>query len=103
MSSLGRELLAVIGATEAQGSVGRAILRNRLVNPFGGTVFPVNPGAQRTGIKSYQSVTAGGCRLASLGTFQGLPDSQYTSAHPTNSSEPQDSRPGLLSCCDCIY
>jgi acetyltransferase len=35
--------VAVIGATEASGSVGRAILWNLMSNPFGGAVFPVNP------------------------------------------------------------
>ena len=35
--------VAVIGATETQGSVGRTILWNLISNPFGGTVFPVNP------------------------------------------------------------
>lgn len=35
--------VAVIGATEAAGSVGRALLANLLGSPFGGHVFPVNP------------------------------------------------------------
>ena len=35
--------VAVIGATEKAGSVGRAILWNLISNPFGGTVYPVNP------------------------------------------------------------
>jgi len=35
--------VAVIGATEKTGSVGRTILRNLISNPFGGTVYPVNP------------------------------------------------------------
>ncbi|HUJ71150.1 MAG TPA: bifunctional acetate--CoA ligase family protein/GNAT family N-acetyltransferase [Verrucomicrobiae bacterium] len=35
--------IAVIGATEKTGSVGRTILRNLISNPFGGTVYPVNP------------------------------------------------------------
>ncbi len=35
--------VAVIGATDRVGSVGRTILWNLLSNPFGGTIFPVNP------------------------------------------------------------
>jgi acetyltransferase len=35
--------VAVIGATETPGSVGRTIMTNLIANPFGGTVFPVNP------------------------------------------------------------
>jgi acetyltransferase len=49
--------VAVIGATETPGSVGRTILWNLIRNPFGGTVFPVNP--KRTsvlGIRAYPSV-----------------------------------------------
>lgn len=49
--------VAVIGATETAGSVGRTVLWNLVSNPFGGVVFPVNP--KRTsvlGIKAYPSV-----------------------------------------------
>ncbi len=49
--------VAVIGASERQGSVGRTILWNLISNPFGGTVFPVNP--QRSsilGIRAYPSI-----------------------------------------------
>src|SRR5258708_30046043 len=35
--------VAVIGATETAGSVGRTVLSNLISSPFGGTVFPVNP------------------------------------------------------------
>ena len=35
--------VAVIGATEKPGSIGRTIMGNLLHSPFGGTVFPVNP------------------------------------------------------------
>src|ERR671925_765376 len=50
--------VAVIGATENQGSVGRTILWNLISNPFGGTVFPVNPKHRSVlGIKAYPSVT----------------------------------------------
>jgi acetyltransferase len=50
--------VAVIGASERPGSVGRSVLWNLLSSPFGGTVFPVN--AKRPsilGIKAYPSVT----------------------------------------------
>jgi acetyltransferase len=51
--------VAVVGATEAPGSVGRTVLRNLVTNPFGGTVFPVNPRrASVLGIKAYPSVAA---------------------------------------------
>ena len=35
--------IAVIGASEKHGSVGRTLLWNLIKSPFGGTVFPVNP------------------------------------------------------------
>jgi acetyltransferase len=35
--------VAVIGATETPGSVGRTLLWNLVTSPFGGTVYPVNP------------------------------------------------------------
>jgi acetyltransferase len=35
--------VALIGATEKVGSVGRTILSNLIASPFGGTVYPVNP------------------------------------------------------------
>src|ERR671933_123009 len=49
--------LAVIGATEKAGSVGRTVMWNLVSNPFGGTIFPVNP--KRTnvlGIKAYPHI-----------------------------------------------
>jgi acetyltransferase len=49
--------IAVIGATEARGSVGRTLLWNLVSSPFGGTVFPVNPKrASVLGIKAYPSI-----------------------------------------------
>lgn len=49
--------VALIGATETQGSVGRTILWNLISNPFGGTVFPVNPKRPSIlGIKTYPKV-----------------------------------------------
>lgn len=49
--------VAVIGATEAPGSVGRTMLWNLVSSPFGGTVFPVNPRRPSVlGIKAYRSI-----------------------------------------------
>ena len=49
--------VAVIGATETAGSVGRTILWNLISNPFGATVFPVNPKRSNVlGIRAYKSV-----------------------------------------------
>ncbi|NWJ94905.1 MAG: bifunctional acetate--CoA ligase family protein/GNAT family N-acetyltransferase [Chloroflexi bacterium] len=49
--------VAVIGATEKLGSVGRNLLWNLISNPFGGTVFPVNPKQPSIlGIKTYPTV-----------------------------------------------
>ena len=50
--------VAVIGATERPGSVGRSVLWNLLSNPFGGTVFPVNSKRPNVlGIKAYPRVS----------------------------------------------
>jgi acetyltransferase len=50
--------VALIGATEKQGSVGRTILWNLISSPFGGTVFPVNPNRSNVlGIRAYPSVS----------------------------------------------
>ena len=49
--------VAVIGATEKEGSVGRTILWNLISSPFGGAVFPINPKRPSLlGIKAYPSV-----------------------------------------------
>lgn len=51
--------VALIGATERAGSVGRTILWNLLSNSFGGTIYPVNPGRSNVlGIKAYPNVAA---------------------------------------------
>lgn len=51
--------VAVVGATEKTGSVGRTILWNLISNPFGGTVFPVNPNRPSIlGIKAYSALNA---------------------------------------------
>ncbi|MEO0968737.1 MAG: bifunctional acetate--CoA ligase family protein/GNAT family N-acetyltransferase [Cyanobacteria bacterium J06639_18] len=50
--------IAVIGATEKEGSVGRTILWNLIRNPFGGTVFPINPKRNSVlGIKAYPKIS----------------------------------------------
>src|SRR5438128_2212519 len=51
--------VAVIGASERAGSVGRTVLWNLITNPFGGTVFPVNDKRPNVlGIKCYPSIAA---------------------------------------------
>jgi acetyltransferase len=51
--------VAVIGATEKTGSVGRAILWNLISSPFGGTVYPVNLKRPNVlGIRSYPEIAA---------------------------------------------
>jgi acetyltransferase len=50
--------VAVIGATETAGSVGRTILWNLVTSPFGGTVFPVNPKRPSVlGVKAYPHIS----------------------------------------------
>src|SRR5579864_2691256 len=49
--------VAVVGATERQGSVGRSVLWNLMSTPFGGTVFPINPNRPSVlGIRAYRDV-----------------------------------------------
>jgi acetyltransferase len=49
--------VAVIGATEKEGSVGRTIVWNLIRSQFGGAVFPVNPKRPSIlGIKAYPSI-----------------------------------------------
>jgi len=49
--------VAVIGATESPGSVGRTALWNLISSPFGGTVYPVNPKRSSVlGVRAYPSV-----------------------------------------------
>jgi acetyltransferase len=51
--------VAVIGATETPGSVGRTIVWNLISSTFGGTIYPVNPKrASILGIKAYPSLSA---------------------------------------------
>jgi acetyltransferase len=50
--------VAVIGATETPGSVGRTIVWNLISSTFGGTIYPVNPKrASILGIKAYPSLS----------------------------------------------
>ncbi|MFP2911271.1 acetate--CoA ligase family protein, partial [Pyxidicoccus sp. 3LFB2] len=49
--------VAVVGASERPGSVGRAVLWNLVSNPFGGTVYPVHPQRPNVlGIKAWPSL-----------------------------------------------
>src|SRR5215831_6742822 len=49
--------IAVIGASEKAGSIGRTLVWNLISSPFGGTVFPVNPRRPRVlGIKSHPRI-----------------------------------------------
>jgi acetyltransferase len=49
--------VAVIGATERQGSVGRTVLWNLLSSPFGGTVYPINTNRPSVlGIRAYKDM-----------------------------------------------
>ena len=51
--------VAVIGASEREGSVGRTVLWNLLSTPFGGTVYPVNPKRPSIlGVKAYKDVAS---------------------------------------------
>src|SRR5213593_1704104 len=49
--------VAVIGASNRKGSVGRAVFTNILLNEYTGTVYPVNPKDRSiSGVRSYPSV-----------------------------------------------
>ena len=49
--------VAVIGATEKPGAVGRTVLWNLISNPFGGTVYPINKRHKQVlGIKAYPNI-----------------------------------------------
>ena len=51
------ETVAIIGATDREGSVGRTLLWNLISSPFGGTVYPVNPRRRSVlGIRAYPSI-----------------------------------------------
>src|SRR5260370_27815885 len=51
--------VAVVGATEKTGSVGRTVLWNLMNTPFGGPIYPVNPTRPSVlGIKAYPKLSA---------------------------------------------
>ncbi len=54
-----RPAVAVIGATEKEGSVGRTVFWNLISSPFGGTVYPVNQKrASILGVRAYPNLAA---------------------------------------------
>jgi acetyltransferase len=75
--------VALIGATENPGSVGRTILANLLATPFGGPVYPVNPKR-----KSVLGIRAFPC-------LQDVPDAVDLDVIVT----PAPSVPGIISQC----
>ncbi|WOD40145.1 bifunctional acetate--CoA ligase family protein/GNAT family N-acetyltransferase [Nodosilinea sp. E11] len=51
--------VAVVGATERPGSVGRTVLWNLISHPFGGTVYPINPKRHNVlGIQAYDRIAS---------------------------------------------
>ena len=51
--------VAVIGATETEGSVGRTLMENLIAGNFGGTLIPVNPRRRRVfGITAFPRISA---------------------------------------------
>ena len=51
--------VAVIGATEKEGRVGRTVLWNLISNPFGGTVYPINKRQKQVlGIRAHADVAS---------------------------------------------
>jgi acetyltransferase len=49
--------VAVVGATESRGAVGRTLMHNLISSPFGGTVYPVNPKRKSVqGVRAYPSI-----------------------------------------------
>ena len=51
--------VAVVGATEAEGSVGRSVLHNLIASKFPGPLYPVNPKRPTVlGLKAYPSIGA---------------------------------------------
>lgn len=52
--------VAVIGATDKEGSVGRTLMQNLMATPFGGEIIPVNPKRESVfGLKAYPEVPEG--------------------------------------------
>jgi acetyltransferase len=53
------ESVAVVGATETPGKVGRTVVENLLQGGFAGTIYPINPKRDTIlGLKAYPSITA---------------------------------------------
>ena len=51
--------VALIGATETEGSVGRTLMENLKAGNFGGTLIPVNPRHRRVfGITAFPRISA---------------------------------------------
>ncbi|PSR14158.1 acetyl CoA synthetase subunit alpha, partial [filamentous cyanobacterium CCP3] len=51
--------VAVVGATERPGSVGRTVLWNLISHPFGGTVYPINPKRRNVlGIQAFDRIAS---------------------------------------------
>lgn len=51
--------VAVVGASEREGSVGRTVFWNLISNPFGGTVYPINAKRNNVfGVRAYPSLEA---------------------------------------------
>jgi len=49
--------VAVIGASESEGSVGQSLMRNLLIGKDARKIFPVNPNRETVmGVKSYPSI-----------------------------------------------
>jgi len=49
--------IAVIGASDREGSVGNALMKNLLENKYDGVVYPINPGRETVhGLKAYQKI-----------------------------------------------
>jgi acetyltransferase len=58
-SLLSPKSVAVIGASEREGSVGRTVFWNLISNPFGGTVYPINAKRNNVfGVRAYPSLEA---------------------------------------------
>lgn len=50
--------VAIIGASEKEGSVGRTLIWNLLSNPFGGAVYPINPNRKNVlGVHAYATIS----------------------------------------------
>ena len=90
--------VAVVGASERPGSVGRSVLWNLLSSPFGGTVFPINSKRPNVlGIKAYPSLTDLPDKVdlvvVSTPAGNGLPDSHCRSSGAGNPGWHRDPRP----------